>query len=83
MENLIRKSEKMTELLKELEISQIAQNYQYVLKFEYKQGDTEVYSLFDRVKNTVKLDKLERINSWLNIRGIKVESVYTITTKNK
>ena len=78
MENLIKKSEKMTELLKELKVSLIAEQYQYVIKFEYKEGDTEIYSLYDRVKDTVKLDKLERINSWLNIRGIKEETIYRL-----
>ena len=78
MENLIKKSEKMTELLKELKVSLIAEHYQYVIKFEYKEGDTEIYSLYDRVKDTVKLDKLERINSWLNIRSIKEETIYRL-----
>ena len=78
MENLIKKSEKMTELLKELQVSLIAEQYQYVIKFEYKEGDTEIYSLYDRVKDTVKLDKLERINSWLNIRSIKEENIYRL-----
>ena len=78
MENLIKKSEKMTELLKELKVSLIAEHYQYVIKFEYNEGDTEIYSLYDRVKDTVKLDKLERINSWLNIRGIKEETIYRL-----
>jgi hypothetical protein len=80
MENLIKKSEKMTELLKELQVSTIAEQYQYVVKFECKQGDTNMYSLHDRVKDTVKIDKLERLNSWLNIRGISEESVYRVQT---
>jgi hypothetical protein len=78
MENLIKKSEKLTELLKELNVSKITENYQYVIKFEYKEGDTEIYSLYDRVKNTVKIDKLERIESWLNVRGVEKEKIYRI-----
>ena len=78
MKNLIKKSEKMTELLKELEASTIAERYQYVVKFECKQGDTNMYSLHDRVKDTVKIDKLERLNRWLNIRGISEESIFRL-----
>ena len=80
MENLIRKSEKMTELLKELQVSTIAEQYRYVIKFEYKKGDTQTYSLYDRVMDTTKIDKLERINSWLNIRDINEEFVYRVQT---
>jgi hypothetical protein len=78
MKNLIKKSEKMTELLKELEASTIAERYQYVIKFECNQGDTNMYSLHDRVKDTVKIDKLERLNRWLNIRGISEESIFRL-----
>ena len=77
MKNLIKKSEKMTELLKELEVSTIAEKYQYVVKFECKQGDN-MYSLYDRVKDTVKIDKLERINRWLNMRGISEDSIFRL-----
>jgi hypothetical protein len=80
MENLIRKSEKMTELLKELQVSTIAEQYRYVIKFEYKQGDTQIFSLHDRVTDTTKIDKVQRLNSWLNFRSISEESVYRVQT---
>jgi len=79
--NLIKeKLEKQLELLKELELSIEAEKYRYVVKYEHDfGGSTEIYSLYDRdVDDIIKVDRLSRILSWLNIRNIQPEQVKII-----
>ena len=75
---LINKSEELTGLLKELQTSTEAEQYRYVLKFEYNMGSEDVYSLHDNQTGKVKLDRLQNINSWLNIRGIDASQIYKV-----
>jgi hypothetical protein len=79
--NLIKeKLEKQLELLKELEQSIEAEKYRYVVKYEHHFGNsTEIYSLYDRdVDDIIKVDRLSRILSWLNVRNIPIEQVKII-----
>ena len=70
---LIEKSSKLTELLEELQSSVKSESYQYVVKFEFD----NIYSLYDNTNSRlIKLDKIERINSWLNIRNISEDKIY-------
>lgn len=78
MKNLIEKTKKLTSLLEELQIAKEEEPYQYKIKFEYTLGGNDVYSLYDRSNNKVKIDKLERLNSWINIRGISEEKIYRL-----
>lgn len=82
MDTLINKSERMTELLKELQTTTKAESHQYVIKFECEMGNDKVYSLYDNANSRlIKMDKLERINSWLNIRNIGEDKIYRHDTK--
>ena len=70
---LIEKSDKLTELLKELQSSVKSETYQYVVKFEFD----NIYSLYDNTNSRlIKLDKIERINNWLKIRNISEDKIY-------
>lgn len=70
---LIEKSGKLTELLEELQSSVKSESYQYVVKFEFD----NIYSLYDNTNSRlIKLDKIERINSWLKIRNISEDKIY-------
>lgn len=65
------KLEKQLELLKELEVAYSAELCKYVVKYEYNEGDRKVFSLYDREEDKlIKMDKHERIMSWLKIRNI-------------
>ena len=77
-ETLINKSEELTGLLKELQISSEAEQHRYVIKFECKQGSDDIYSLYDNVTKKVMLDKMERIESWLRLRNISPDLVYQV-----
>ena len=70
--NLIKeKLEKQLELLAELEQAYSSELCKYVVKYEYNMGDRKVYSLYDREEDKlIKMDKHERIMSWLKIRNI-------------
>ena len=75
---LIEKSNKLTKLLEELQSSVKSESYQYVVKFEFD----NIYSLYDNTNSRlIKLDKIERINSWLNIRNISEDKIYRHDTK--
>ena len=79
MKTLIQKSEKMTSLLKELQVSTEAESCQYVVKFECEMGSDKVYSLYDNINSRlIKMDKLDRINSWFNIRNISEDKIYRV-----
>ena len=70
---LIEKSGKLTQLLEELQSSVKSESYQYVVKFEFD----NIYSLYDNTNSRlIKLDKIERINSWLKIRNISEDKIY-------
>ena len=70
---LIEKSSKLTELLEELQSSVKSESYQYVVKFEFD----NIYSLYDNTNSRlIKLDKIERINSWLKIRNVSEDKIY-------
>ena len=70
---LIEKSGKLTELLEELQSSVKSESYQYVVKFEFD----NIYSLYDNTNSRlIKLDKIERINSWLKIRNVSEDKIY-------
>ena len=70
---LIEKSSKLTKLLEELQSSVKSESYQYVVKFEFD----NIYSLYDNTNSRlIKLDKIERINSWLKIRNISEDKIY-------
>lgn len=84
--NLIKeKLEKQLELLKELETSLEAEKYRYVVKYEHNFGSsTEIYSLYDRdVDDIIKVDRLSRILSWLNVRNIDQSQVKVIHKNGK
>lgn len=68
-------------LLSELEESINAQDYDYVLQYEYSPTSSkndDIYSLWKDNK-LIREGRLEQINSYLNIRGIK--NVYLRTNK--
>lgn len=70
------KLEKQLELLKELETAHSAELCKYVVKYEYNEGDRKVFSLYDREEDKlIKMDKHERIMSWLNVRNINHSNV--------
>lgn len=70
---LIEKSSKLTKLLEELQSSVKSESYQYVVKFEFD----NIYSLYDNTNSRlIKLDKIERINSWLKIRNVSEDKIY-------
>lgn len=78
MQELISKSEQLTALLKELDTSITAEKHRYVVKWEYKMGQDDVYSMKDNITGEVKLDKLSRIMSWLHIRNVDEKEVFYI-----
>lgn len=78
MKELIEKSEQLTALLKELDTSVTAEKHKYVVKWEHKMGQDDVYSMKDNITGEVKLDKLSRIMSWLHIRNIDKKEVFYI-----
>jgi hypothetical protein len=77
MDNLIDKSKKLTALLEELNVVTEAEKHKYIVKLEYKLGDEYVYSIYDNTKQEViKMDKLDRIKSYFNVRNINEADVY-------
>ena len=75
LETLIEKSERLTDFFRELQTSIKSESRQYVIKFECD----KVYSLYDNVNSRlIKMDKLDRINSWFNIRNISEDKIYRI-----
>jgi nuclear transport factor 2 (NTF2) superfamily protein len=77
MEKLIDKSKELTTLLQELEIVTEAEKHKYVVKFEYKLGDDNVYSIYNNEeKKFVKYDKIDRVKSYFNVRNIKETDIY-------
>ena len=80
IKELREKSEKLTSLLDELQQSIDAEKHRYIIKKEYNlYGNADVHSLTDtKTKEVIKIDKLERLLSWLNIRNIDQKSVFYI-----
>lgn len=78
IDELIKKSEQLTSLFKELVISSRAEEYKYVVKHEYKMADSNIYSLADNSGNLIKMDKLDRIKSWLRLRTVDEKDVFYI-----
>lgn len=76
MKQIIEKVTKKLELLHELSESLDAEQREYVIKLEYIDGHTPIYSLFVRSTGFVLINKLHRIHSWLKIRNIKSEDIY-------
>jgi len=75
LETLIEKSERLTNFFRELQTSIKSESRQYVIKFECD----KVYSLYDNVNSRlIKMDKLDRINSWFNIRNISEDKIYRV-----
>ena len=79
MENLIEKTKKLTRLLIELQIVKEEESFQYKVKYEYKLGKDDVYSLYDSKNKKLMMDKLDRINSWLNVRNIHENVIYRLS----
>lgn len=76
MENLIEKTKKLTRLLIELQIVKEEESFQYRVKYEYRMGKDDVYSLYDSKNKKLMMDKLDKINSWLNVRNIHENVIY-------
>jgi hypothetical protein len=77
LETLIEKSERLTDFFRELQTSIKSESRQYVIKFEFGVGNNKVYSLYDNINSRlIKMDKLDRINSWFNIRNISEDKIY-------
>ena len=71
MEKLIDKSKELTALLEELNVVTEVEKHKYVVKFEYKLGDDNVYSIYNNEeKKFVKYDKIDRVKSYFNVRNI-------------
>lgn len=83
IDNIISKTEELANLLRELKTSNEAEKYRYVLKFEYSMGDEDVYSLYDNETQKVKIDRLDNIKSWLNIRGVSDDTIYKVDPPSK
>ena len=79
MENLIEKTKKLTRLLIELQIVKEEESFQYRVKYEYRMGKDDVYSLYDSKNKKLMMDKLDRINSWLNVRNIHENVIYRLS----
>ena len=79
MENLIEKTKKLTRLLIELQIVKEEESFQYKVKYEYRMGKDEVYSLYDSKNKKLMMDKLDRINSWFNVRNIHENVIYRLS----
>ena len=79
MENLIEKTKKLTRLLIELQIVKEEESFQYKVKYEYRMGKDEVYSLYDSKNKKLMMDKLDKINSWFNIRNIHENVIYRLS----
>jgi len=78
MENLIKKTERLTNLLIELQMVKEEESFQYKVKPEYRMGKDNVYSLYDSNNKKLMIDKLDRINSWLSLRNINEGVIYKI-----
>jgi hypothetical protein len=77
MKELIDKSKKLTTLLQELEAVTEVEKHKYVVKFEYKLGDDNVYSIYNNEeKKFVKYDKIDRVKSYFNVRNVKETDIY-------
>ncbi len=77
LETLIEKSERLTDFFRELQTSIKSESRQYVIKFEFGVSNNKVYSLYDNINSRlIKMDKLDRINSWFNIRNISEDKIY-------
>ena len=79
MENLIEKTKKLTRLLIELQIVKEEESFQYRVKYEYRMGKDDVYSLYDSKNKRLMMDKLDKINSWFNIRNIHENVIYRLS----
>ena len=79
MENLIEKTKKLTRLLIELQIVKEEESFQYKVKYEYRMGKDEVYSLYDSKNKKLMMDKLDKINSWFNVRNIHENVIYRLS----
>lgn len=75
--NLVKeKLQKQIELLNELEIAQQAEQHKYIVKYEYDMNG-KVYSLYNREEDKlIKMDRLERVKSWLAVRNIPIEQIF-------
>ena len=77
MDNLIDKSKELTTLLQELEAVTEAEKHKYIVKFEYKLGDDNVYSIYNNEeKKFIKYDKLDRVKSYFNLRNVAESDIY-------
>ena len=77
MDNLIDKSKQLTSLLEELKQVTNAEKHKYIVKFEYKMGDDNVYSLYNNEEDKlIKLDKMDRIKSYFNLRNVAESDIY-------
>jgi len=77
MEELIDKSKQLTSLLEELKQVTNAEKHKYIVKFEYKMGDDNVYSLYNNEEDKlIKLDKMDRIKSYFNLRNVAESDIY-------
>ena len=79
MENLIEKTKKLTRLLIELQIVKEEESFQYRVKYEYRMGKDDVYSLYDSKNKKLMMDKLDKINSWFNVRNIHENVIYRLS----
>jgi len=79
MENLIEKTKKLTRLLIELQIVKEEESFQYRVKYEYRMGKDDVYSLYNSKNKKLMMDKLDRINSWFNVRNIHENVIYRLS----
>jgi len=77
LSNLIDKSKQLTSLLEELKQVTHAEKHKYIVKFEYKMGDDNVYSLYNNEEDKlIKLDKMDRIKSYFNLRNVAESDIY-------
>jgi hypothetical protein len=77
MDNLIDKSKQLTSLLEELKQVTDAEKHKYIVKFEYKLGDENVYSIYNNEeKKFIKYDKLDRVKSYFNLRNVAESDIY-------
>ena len=77
MKELIDKSKQLTSFLEEAKKVIEAEKHKYIVKFEYKMGDENVYSLFNNEENRlIKLDKMDRIKSYFNLRNVAKSDIY-------
>ena len=75
---IIDKTNKVIELLNELNKANIAEDYRYVMKYEYNMGSERVFSLYDTFTEHLKIDRHSVIQSYCKIRNIKPDQIYFV-----